>query len=140
MKEKHTKSHSIPNPSHAPSDWPAPMGKAAMYGLLGDIVGTIAPHTEADPAALVLQLLAAFGNVVGRRAHFRVEADKHAPNLFVALVGRSARGRKGTSWGYVLEIFKRIDKDWTQNQIQPGLSTGEGLIETIADEDFDGDR
>jgi len=111
-----------------------------MHGLLGEIVRTIAPHTEADPAALVLQLLAAFGNVVGRRPHFKVEADHHAPNLFVALVGKSARGRKGTSWGYVLEMLRRVDKDWAENRVQPGLSTGEGLIAMIVDEEPDGAR
>ncbi len=115
--------------------WPKPMGRTAMHGLLGEIVAAIAPHTEADPAALVLQLLAAFGNVVGRRPHFRVEADNHAPNLFVALVGKSARGRKGTSWGYVLEMFRRVDPDWAKSRVHPGLSTGEGLIEKIADKD-----
>jgi hypothetical protein len=111
------------------------MGKDAMRGLIGQIIRTIAPHTEADSAALVLQFLAAFGNVIGRRPHFQVEADYHAPNLFVALVGKSARGRKGTSWGHILEIFRRVDADWARKRVHPGLSTGEGLIETIADED-----
>jgi len=49
-----------------PPGCPHPMGKDAMYGLLGDIVSTIDPHTEADPAAVASQTLAAFGNVVER--------------------------------------------------------------------------
>jgi hypothetical protein len=109
------------------------MGKEAMHGLLADIIGTIEPHTEADSAALTLQFLAAFGNVVGRQAHFKVEADRHYPNLFIALVGKSARGRKGTSWGYMREMFRQVDKPWTKERVQPGLSTGEGLIQAIAD-------
>lgn len=117
--------------------WPEPMGKAAMHGLLGDIIGTIEPHTEADPAALTLQFLCAYGNVAGRHAHFKVEADRHYPNLFVALVGKSARGRKGTSWGYVMEMLRHVDKPWTKERVQPGLSTGEGLIQAIADNRLD---
>ena len=138
MHEKHAKD--AIGITSAPAGWPRPMGKAAMHGLVGEIVRTIAPHTEADPAALLLQLLAAFGNVVGRRPHFKVEADHHAPNLFIALVGKSARGRKGTSWGYVLELFRRVDAEWAKQRIQPGLSTGEGLIAMIVDEESDGTR
>jgi hypothetical protein len=109
------------------------MAEEAMCGLAGRIVRTIAPHTEADPAALLLQTLAAFGNVAGRRPHFKVESDYHAPNLFIALVGKSARGRKGTSWGYIFELFRRVDKAWARKCIQPGLSTGEGLIQSLAE-------
>jgi hypothetical protein len=113
------------------------MGEAAMDGILGDIISTIGPNTEADPAALTLQFLGAFGNVVGRQPHFKVEANRHSPNLFVALVGKSARGRKGTSWGYVEEMFRHIDKSWTRERVQPGLSTGEGLIQAVADDGSD---
>jgi hypothetical protein len=117
--------------------WPKPLGKDAMYGVLGDIISSIGPHTEADPAALALQFLGAFGNVVGRKPHFKIGATRHSPNLFVALVGRSARGRKGTSWGFVEEMFRLVDKSWTKERVQPGLSTGEGLIQAIADDGSD---
>lgn len=39
--------------------WPEPLDEEAYYGLAGEIVKTIAPHTEADPAGLLLQLLTA---------------------------------------------------------------------------------
>lgn len=127
--------------SSAPPGWPKPLGKHALSGLLGDIVGRIAPHSEADPAALVAQELAAFGNVIERAAHYKVEADRHYANLFVALIGRSARGRKGTSWGYVLRMFRHVDRVWAEQHIRPGLSTGEGLIQAIADDvDFENDK
>ena len=38
----------------------------AFCGLAGKIVETIAPCTEADPVALLIQILVAFGNAVGR--------------------------------------------------------------------------
>jgi hypothetical protein len=136
MGSKHRKPAIEIAPSQVPG-WPHPLGEAAMDGLLGDIIRTIEPHTEADPAALTLQCLAAFGNVVGRRPHFKVEADRHYPNLSVALVGQSARGRKGTSLGHVMEVFRLVDRSWAKNCIQPGLSTGEGLIQAIADNRVD---
>src|SRR5437660_378269 len=46
--------------------WLEPMASAALTGLAGEIVRTIEPHTEADPVAILLQFLVAFGNVVGR--------------------------------------------------------------------------
>jgi len=47
--------------------WPAPLNSAAFYGLAGDIVRTIEPHTEADPAALLVQALVTFGNAAGSK-------------------------------------------------------------------------
>ena len=41
----------------------------ALYGLAGEAVRTLAPHTEAQPEAILLQLLAAFGNILGPRPH-----------------------------------------------------------------------
>jgi hypothetical protein len=72
--------------------WPI-MDDAAYHGLAGETARTIDPHSEADPVALLVQELVFFGNVIGNSAHYRVEADHHHANLFVALVGRSAKGR-----------------------------------------------
>jgi hypothetical protein len=35
-----------------PENWPAPIGEDAKIGLAWDFVGTVAPHSEADPSAL----------------------------------------------------------------------------------------
>src|SRR5262249_29165099 len=61
--------------------WPEPPAVEAFHGLAGDIVRAIAPYTEADPVALLLQGLTAFGNMIGRTAYFRVEGDLHHSNL-----------------------------------------------------------
>jgi hypothetical protein len=39
-----------------PADWPAPPDQVAYQGLPGAIVAKIAPHTEADPAAILTTL------------------------------------------------------------------------------------
>jgi hypothetical protein len=113
--------------------WPEPLEREAFHGLAGEIVRAIEPHTEADPAALLLQLLAGFGSIVGRTAHFRAEADLHYLNLFVVLVGVTGRGRKGTSWGIVDRLLGQVDPEWRKNRITSGLSTGEGLIWAVRD-------
>jgi hypothetical protein len=73
--------------------WPEPARKAATFGLAGDIVAAIDPHTESDPIAILAQLLVGFGSMIGRGAHYAVEATHHHPNEFVLLVGPSAKAR-----------------------------------------------
>ena len=97
--------------------WPQPLAQEAFYGLAGDIVHTIEPHTEADPAALMIQLLTTFGNVVGRKAHFMVEATPHHLNLFAVVVGDTAKSRKGTSWGHIRSFFEPVAELWVQERI-----------------------
>ncbi len=77
-----------------PEDWPQPLSAEAFNGLTGDIVQTIEPHTEADPAALLIQFLTTFGSVAGLKAHFMVEATPHHTNLFAVLVGETAKSRR----------------------------------------------
>jgi hypothetical protein len=113
--------------------WPAPLPEAAFHGLAGEIVHVIEPQSEADPAALLVQILVAFGNIIGRSAYWRVGGDLHFANLFAVLVGRSARARKGTSWGEIRRLLKIIDECWVDRRVQTGLSSGEGLIWAVRD-------
>ncbi|MBU6429231.1 MAG: DUF3987 domain-containing protein, partial [Cyanobacteria bacterium REEB65] len=101
--------------------------------MAGQFVALVEPHSEADPAALLLQFLAAIGNVVGRHAFFQVEADRHFANEFVGLVGASSVARKGTSWGHVRRACLQADEAWVTTHIVKGLSSGEGLIEAVRD-------
>jgi hypothetical protein len=106
---------------------------AAYHGLAGQLVQLIEPHSEADPVALLVQILVAFGNCIGRTAHFVVEGDTHFLKLFVVLVGMSSKGRKGSSWGHVQQFFASLDADWQRQRIKGGLSSGEGLIWQVRD-------
>lgn len=113
--------------------WPTPLAPQAFHGIAGDLVHAIEPHTEADPAALLIQFLAAFGNAIGRSAYSPVEAAKHHGNLFLVLVGVTSAGRKGTSWGHVRHLLELGDEGWAKNCIASGLSSGEGLIWCVRD-------
>jgi hypothetical protein len=115
------------------SAWPRALSDQAFHGVAGQIVRAIEPHTESDPVALLVQTLVAFGNVIGRSACFRVEADVHFGNLFAALVGVTSKARKGTSWGHVRCLFGQVDSDWADERIVGGLSSGEGLIWAVRD-------
>jgi Protein of unknown function (DUF3987) len=115
-----------------PPAWPM-LAEEALWGLPGDIVAEIEPHTEADRVAVLFSLLAAFGNAIGRGAFFRVGADLHHLKLNIGLVGDTSKGRKGMSWGYVRELMHATDKRWTEERVLHGLSSGEGLIYAVRD-------
>src|SRR5262249_17495491 len=107
----------------------------SFYGLAGDIVRTVERHTEADRVAILAHVLAFFGNAAGPTPHIRVGADVHRANLFIVIVGRTSRGRKGTSEGQARRIFTEADEEWTKNRVVHGLSSGEGLIDAVRDPD-----
>lgn len=115
------------------TEWPL-LEETAYLGLAGEVVDTIAPHSEADPVAILVQFLAAAGNIIGRRCWYQVESDRHHANLFSVLVGQSSKARKGTAAGRVLAIAKGADQQWAADRIKGGLSSGEGFINEVRDE------
>jgi Bifunctional DNA primase/polymerase, N-terminal/Primase C terminal 1 (PriCT-1) len=120
---------------HSPfGNWPDALKPEAYHGVAGELVRLIEPHSEADPAALLIQLLVGFGNLIGRGPHFVAEADKHSTNLFAVLVGQTAKGRKGTSLGQVKRILAELDSEWISKRVKSGLASGEGLIWAVRDE------
>lgn len=113
--------------------WPDPLGERALQGPAGGFVDLVSPHTEADPVALLVQFLAAVGDLIGRGPHFRAERDRHGPNIFAVLVGETAKARKGSSWGHVKDLLGVLDADWARERVQSGLSSGEGLMWAVHD-------
>ncbi len=118
-------------PATAP--YPEALEREAFYGLPGKIVRAIEPHTESDPAALLLQLLVGTGNLIGRTPTLMMDGAAHHPNLFAILVGTTSKARKGTSWRQTRRVLAMVDPGWADKRITGGLSSGEGLIEAVAD-------
>jgi hypothetical protein len=118
----------------APPGWPAAPDRPAWAGMAGAIAETIAPATEADPVAILVQLLVGAGAIIGRGAWVPVEATRHHSNEFAVLVGDSAKARKGSSWDHVEAVLTQADPTF-KVLIRSGLSTGEGLIFAARDSD-----
>lgn len=110
--------------------WPAPLDAAAYHGLAGRIIGTLEPHSESDPVAMLVHFLAGFGILCGRWAHYFVEGARHYPNLFALIVGETSKGRKGTSWSRPRQILEAVF-GWPR--VVSGLSSGEGLKFNVRD-------
>jgi hypothetical protein len=108
----------------------------AFHGVVGDFVRAADPQTEADPVAILVQMLVSFGNIVGRNPYFAVSATRHHTNLYTALAGLTATGRKGSSWDVVKFAFKGIDDVWARRRVKSGLVSGEGLIHNVRDESY----
>ena len=112
--------------------WPK-LSNKALQGLAGTLTMAIDPYTEADCVAVLLNILTAFGNIVGSKTYFMVEHTRHLLRLFIALVGLSAKGRKGTSWSTPGHMFRCIEEAWANDRVSSGLSSGEGLIYHVRD-------
>jgi hypothetical protein len=132
---------SAPRTPPPPSAPPNPiLSEDALYGVAGMAVRALAPHTEAHPAAILLQLLAAFGNAVGPAPHCMVDATRHALNLFVVLVGESSKARKGTSWNQIRRLFAEVDHPWVTERVTTARLTPAALIYALRDQQPATDR
>src|SRR5271170_2540276 len=135
-----TQNRPAPSTPPPPSASPNPiLGDAALYGVDGLAVCGLAPHSEAHPAAILLQLLAAFGNAVGP-PHCMVDATRHGLNLFVVLVGESSKARKGTSWNQIRRLFAEVDQPWVTERVTTARLTPAALIYSLRDQQPATDR
>jgi hypothetical protein len=115
-----------------PKDWPVP-SRQAFQGLAGEVVETIKPFTESDPIAVLAAFLAAYGNIIGRGAYFKVEGSKHYCKFWPILVGESGKARKGTAQDRANELLEHVDSGWFYDRRASGLASGEGLIHHVRD-------
>ena len=90
--------------------------------------------------AVLVQTLVAFGSMIGRTAYTLAEDDRHYCNEFAVLVGTTAKGRKGLSWGRVKRLVREVDPGWLDERIAGGLSSAEGLILALGGTDPDADK
>jgi hypothetical protein len=118
-----------------------PEPDSAMFaGVLRAVVDAFASITEAAPAGIVLHLLVALGNVLGRQPHFYIGETRHGLNEFALIVGRSSKARKGDGKNVALRILEDADPDWVSSCVASGLSSGEGLIHHIRDAEIGTDK
>jgi len=115
---------------------PKPLSRDAYHGVAGRFVDLVAPSSEGSRAALLIQFLDASGMYLGRNhGYYQVEATRHYSNLFVALVGKTGKGRKGTSWDRTCQPFRALvnDEEFARQHITSGLASGEGVIWSVRD-------
>ena len=104
------------------------LSEGALYGLAGDVVRAIEPHTEGDPAALLLSYLTMLGNCCGPQPAVNIGADRHPGRLFCLIVGDSATGRKGTAGSEIERLFDLAVPDWFANRVERGIQSAEAVV------------
>lgn len=124
--------------NHVPM-WPA-LKEAALAGMIGEFVQRAAKNSEADPAAILFNLLPFLGCIIGPNTYLEIGDDRHPARLFTLTVGATGRGRKGTAAAPVKKLARAIDIALTV-RVSPGpLSSGEGLIYAVRDPSEDEDE
>lgn len=120
---------------------PPTMPISAYPPLVRDIVTAATFSSEAHPVAVAANVLALFCTAIGRTAYQPIgDAIIHA-RLFLLIVGKSGKARKGTAEHTPREVAKRaaalLRRRHSSQDILPthggGLSSSEGLFWRIRD-------
>jgi hypothetical protein len=104
-----------------------------LYGKAGQLVRKICQYNEAHPVGVMLDLLVSLGSLFGPNPHFLINSTRHGTNEFVARIGETSRGRKGSGRDAVDEILKLVDRDWYRDKVQSGFGSGESIVNEIRD-------
>lgn len=116
--------------------WPE-LDDAALHGLAGDIVNTIAPFTEADKVTLLVHILSEFSCMIGRGPHIKVDGDDCPLSFWPVVVGDTSKSRKGSGGKRIKRLFQSVDSEWTRGKHSGSPSSGEGLIYAVRDEEWE---
>lgn len=110
--------------------WPA-LRSEALHGLLGEMVAAVQPHTEGDPAAVLVTMLVMFGSMCGPSPYFEVGTARHHCNLNAIVVGGTA-DRKGQTLDDGWHMLADLDVSWQDRRLG-GFGSGEALVEHLAE-------
>lgn len=125
---------------------PVPVPGIGMYhGILGEITLAAAPTTEGDPVGILVSLLTGISADIGPcsatnpRPYVRIGNDRHPLLVWGFLLGRTSTGRKGSATG-TAELFLTRACPSYFTYVTSGLSSGEGLIERVRDDEGGDDK
>lgn len=104
----------------------------ALYGSLGEATIELTKNSEAAPPAVLGCLLTLAGNYMNGRRYVQVGKDVHYAILFLLVIGKSAKGRKGFAKNLALDFFTQVDPTF-KLRMKTGLTSGEGLVAMVSD-------
>lgn len=103
-------------------------------GLLGRIVQTITPHSEADPVGILGALLSAFSSAITNLPQVVYGTQSQTLSTWIVLIGNTGMGRKGTATRAALQVVKGALPDWSKATILEGCpQSGPAYVSTLAD-------
>lgn len=104
----------------------------ALWGPIGDWVKEATPHTEADPAALLVSALVACGVVAGRGPHFWAGDARQAPALFAVIAADTPKANRGLSWAVTRRLVEVIDPNLVRLWTRTGVGNGRAIVDALA--------
>lgn len=118
----------LPRPSLG--DFPVAPEPEAFAGLLGECALTLAEGTDASTVALLGSVIAFCGALIPGQAYFH-RLQTSSP--FIALVGESSIGRKGTAMIRAQDsVSSAFEPVYVNRAILDGINSGEGLVAELA--------
>jgi hypothetical protein len=81
-----------------------------MYGIAGEFARLATKDSEAAPVAVYASFLVAMSALIGEQRYSMIGDSRHHPKFFVAIVGESAKARKGTSYDPVQIILRKVEE------------------------------
>ena len=129
----------LERPEIAVRIWPKSIDFEQL-GNAGRIALLCTKGTEIDPHATLFSLLTVAGGVIGPSVYLYIGETRHYCRLYTVLVGKSSRGRKGSSAGPINSVFDELLMDFGSIKTSGPLSSGEGLLWRIRDESGEVDK
>jgi hypothetical protein len=114
----------------AAGEFPPDPDPVAFAGLLGESALALGEGTDASLVGILGALLAFAGALIPGQAY---QHRMQTTSPFVALVGESSVGRKGTAmWRAHDAMAEALEPVYVNRAILDGLNSGEGLISTLS--------
>lgn len=109
--------------------FPAEPGPAAFAGLLGELVEDLAGGTDASLTGLLGSTIAYAGALIPGHAYFHRDQTS---SPYIALVGESSIGRKGTAMTRVMDAWAHaLETSTVHRTVLDGINSGEGLVAAL---------
>jgi putative DNA primase/helicase len=119
-------------------DIPAPtLSPQVRHGPIGDYLDLIEGATEAHPAAVGALLLAHLGVWIGHRFTVHLQRHVHAPVIWVAVLGPSSIGAKGSADDDAGRLLGSVSPGFYRQHTLTGVGSGENLVRAVRDVDRD---
>jgi len=111
--------------------FPADLSAVAFGGVLGECTEFLLDGTDSSPVAVLASLVAFCGALMPARGYWH---GQHTSSPFLALVGKSGIGRKGTAMYRVRDALgNTLGMDAVNRVRFDGIASGEALVRALLD-------
>lgn len=104
---------------------------------LGEYARRLEATTEADPVGVLATFVSATSAMVGNGPRAHIGDSRHPLTVWTLLCGPTAAGRKGTAEAVARRVLSQAEPAFWKGNLMSGLSSAEGLVAALADDEED---